>query len=364
MEQTEKISGAQVAILLFIFVTSTIIIYVPGFAAKDAQESAWLASSILPFIFGYLTLVVINKLGSYFPKLTIFQYCEVIMGKFLGKGLSIFYIIFLLTMDALVLREFSDFLITTTLPLTPRLALLVSIIALATYGAYKGLEVIVRAVQFILGIYVLGFTIVVLFALTNFEFGRLLPIMEAGLWPIIRGSMVPAAWYGEICILAMLFPFVNKPMELKKEGFISLVAITLFVTVDVVVTLGVLGASETCSHIFPFWAVTRSIDLSEVAQRLESPILVIWISGIMIKATLLSYLIGLGLTQVFGWKKIKVISGICAITELLIADIMLGNAAQISVILRSYWPPFAMVFELVIPTLLLGMARVKQHFKS
>ncbi|SPF53745.1 Spore germination protein, amino acid permease [Candidatus Desulfosporosinus infrequens] len=363
MEQKEKITGTQIAMLLFIFVTSTIIIYVPGFAAKDAQESAWLAASIPPLTFGLLTLVVVCKLGSYFPKLTIFQYCEVIMGRFLGKGFGIAYIIFLLVMDVLVLREFSDFLIITTLPLTPRIGLLASAVALASYGAYKGLEVIARAVQFIIGIYLLGFIIVILLALINFEVGRLLPVMEEGLMPIIRGAMAPAAWYGEICILAMLFPYGNKTAELKKKGVITLIAITLFVTADVVVTIGVLGASETCAPTFPFWTLTRSIELSEVAQRLESPLLVIWISGIMIKATLLSYLMGLGLTQLFEWKRIKTALGICAISELLVADVLIGNASQISIILRSYWPPFAMVFELVIPTFLLGMARLEKHFK-
>ncbi|OLN33089.1 GerAB/ArcD/ProY family transporter [Desulfosporosinus metallidurans] len=360
MEKNAKISGTQVSMLMFVFVSSTIIIYVPGFTAKEAKESAWLAASILPFTFGFITLWVIYKLGSYFPKLTIFQYCEVIMGEFLGKCFGIIYIIFLLVMDVLVLREFSDFLVITTLPLTPRIWLLASIVAVATYGAYKGLEVIVRAVQFILGIYLLGFLLSVLFALTNFEAGRLLPIMEEGLLPIIRGSMAPSSWYGEICLLAMLFPFVNKPVELKRKGFIALFAITLFVTVDVAVTIGVLGSGLTSALAQPFWVVTRSIEIGEVVQRLESFLLVFWISGIIIKATLLSYLICLGLTQVFGWKRLKVVLGISAISELFIAEVLLGNASQVSVILSSYWPPFAMVFELVIPTFLLGIFKVRK----
>jgi len=360
MEQKMKISGTQVAMLLFIFVTSTILIYVPNFTAKDAKESAWIAASVLPFAFGYLTLWVICKLGSYFPKLTIFQYCEVILGKFLGKCLEITYIIVLLIMDVLVLREFSDFLIVTTLPLTPRIWLLASIVALTTYGAYKGLEVIVRAVQFILGIYLLGFLLPVLFVLTNFEGGRLLPIMEDGLLPIIRGSMVPSSWCGEIFLLAMLFPFVNKPEELKRKGFIALVAITLFVTVDVAVTIGVLGSDLTSALTLPFWAVTKSIEIGEIVQRLESFLLVFWISGIIIKATLLSYLIGLGITQVFGCKRLKAVLGISAIFELFIADVILGNASQMSVILSSYWPPFGMIFELIVPTFLLGIARLRK----
>lgn len=360
MEQKAKVTGTQVSMLLFISVTSTITIYVPGFTAKEAKESAWLAASIIPFAFGYLTLWVVYKLGSSFPKLTIFQYCEVIMGKFIGKGLGIGYILFLIGMDILVAREFSDFLGVTTLPLTPRIWLLTSLVALATYGAYKGIEVIARASQFVLGIYLLGFTVAILGALTNFKVGRLLPIMEDGLLPIIRGSIAPSSWYGEMCLLAMLFPFVNKPMELKRKGIIALVAVTLFVSFDVAVTIGVLGSSLASAFALPFWSMARGIEIGEVFQRLESFLLVFWITGIIIKEALLCYLICLGLTQVFGFKNSTAVLSIKAVFVVYIADFILGNTAQVHIILTDYWPFFRIAFELFIPVFLLLMVKLRK----
>ena len=364
MEQKAKITGTQVAMLMFIFITSTMTIYVPGYTAREAKESAWLAVSVIPFAFGYLTLWTVYKLGSYFPKLTIFQYCEVIMGKFLGKSLGMAYIIFLLVMDILVAREFSNFIRVTTLPLTPRIVLLTSLAALATYGAYKGLEVISRVSQFVLGIYLLGFTVVILGALTNFNVGRLLPVMEDGLLPIIRGSIAPSSWYGEICMVAMIFPFVNKPMELKRKGMIVLVAVTLFVTLDVVVTIGVLGSGLASAYVLPFWSMARSVEIGEVVQRLESFLLVFWITGIIVKEALLSYLICLGLTQVFNFKKTKVVLSLAAIFEVFIANFILGNTTQVQTILTDFWPYFGIVFELCIPMFLLAIFKLrKKHLR-
>ena len=37
MEQKAKITGTQIAMLMFIFVTSTITIYVPGYTATEAK---------------------------------------------------------------------------------------------------------------------------------------------------------------------------------------------------------------------------------------------------------------------------------------------------------------------------------------
>lgn len=350
--------------LIFVFITSTLVIYVPAITAKDAKQSAWLAASILPFGFGYLTLWVVFKLGSYFPKLTLFQYGGLIIGKFLGKGLGVAFIIFLLVMQVLVLREFSDFLAMTTLPLTPRVWVLASIILLATYGAYQGLEVIVRAVQFIFGIYLTGFVLAILLALSNFEIGRLLPFMEEGLGPIIRGSIVASSWYGEIVILAILFPFINKTKEIKAKGLMALIAITVFVIIDVVVTLGVLGSTLTSSFAVPLWSMARSVEIGDVFQRMESFLLVFWITGVIIKATLLSYLICLGISQVFGFKNTIAILGIIAALELFITDVALGNSTQMHVILTKFWPPFAMVFELLIPASLLAIVKLRKKYQT
>lgn len=353
MEQNVKISGTQLSMLLFISVTSTITIYVPGYTAKDAKESAWLAASVIPFIFGYLTLWTVNKLGCIFPKLTIFQYSVVIMGKLIGKSVAIGYLLFLLGIDVLVAREFSDFLEVTTLPLTPRIWLLSSIVLLACYGAYKGLEGIARASQFILGIYLLGFVTAILASLVNFKIDRLLPVLEEGLWPVVRGSSAPASWYGEMCLIAMLFPYVNKPKEVKRKGMIALVAITLFVTIDVVVTVGVLGVNLTSAVALPFWTLAKNIDIGDVVQRFESFLLVYWISGIIIKETLIMYLLSMGITQVFSLRNTKAVLSIIALVVVGIAQYILGNSSQVHIILTDYWPYIRMGFELCVPGVLL-----------
>ena len=114
--------------------------------------------------------------------------------------------------------------------------------------------------------------------------------------PIIRGSIAPSSWYGEISLLAVLFPFVNKSKEVKKKGLIALVTITLIATIDVSITIGVFGPELTASYQLPYWSMVRSIEVGEIVQRLESFILVFWIGGIIIKAALLCYLLCLWFT--------------------------------------------------------------------
>ena len=129
-------------------------------------------------------------------------------------------------------------------------------------------------------------------------------------------------------------------------------------------TLGVLGADLTSKIAVPFWTVARSIEIGEILQRLEVFLLVIWVTGVIIKASLLCYLINLGITQVLGFKKLNLVLGATAVTQLAITNFMLGNASQVSAILGNYWPPFGITFELVIPIFLLGICWLRQKGKQ
>ncbi|MDR3540652.1 MAG: endospore germination permease [Desulfosporosinus sp.] len=364
MEQKEKVSGTQVAVLLFIFITATLTLYVPSYSAREAKESAWLAVSVIPLVYGYLTLRVVYKLGCYFPELTFYQYCEVILGKFLGKGLGVIYIVAMMATNILILREFSDFLSLTTLPLTPQIFLLTTIVALASYGAYKGLEVIVRAVQFVFIIYSISSLTIILYALTNFKVARLLPILEEGVLPIIRGSIAPASWYGQIFVVAFIFPFVNKPKELKRKGTVTLVAITVFAILDVAITVGVFGANFTSSITFPIWYLANSIALGQLVQRIESFLLVFWICGIFIKATFFSFIVGLGITQVFGFKNTKAVLSTTAVIEVVIANNFFSGASLVQFIVCYIWPTVGIVFCFFIPLLLLAIAKLRMKHRS
>ncbi|MDN5362830.1 MAG: hypothetical protein PWP70_1877, partial [Moorella sp. (in: firmicutes)] len=143
MREEGYISARQAAILLWFAILPTAILFLPSLLALQAQQDAWLATIMAALIAGVVALIV-YLLAYRFPHYTLFQYCELILGRWLGKTTSLIFILAFLLLNAVVIREFSEFLTVAVMPETPSLFFTISIAVVAVYAARNGLEVIAR----------------------------------------------------------------------------------------------------------------------------------------------------------------------------------------------------------------------------
>ena len=346
--------------LLFILVMATVILFVPGITAAKVKQSAWLVPLFLPVLTGFTTIWTAWKLGQRFPQHTLVQYSVVLLGKAAGKLVAGAYILFFLVLNVLVIREFSQFLTLTMLLKTPAYILNVAIVLVGGYVAAKGIEVVARMTQFILPLFAVGTLFIFVLAIPSMEPGKLLPLLEGGVLPIIRGSVTPASWYGEVIVLVMLLPAVNKPREAKSRCFLAILAVAGFLSVDILITLGVYGPELTGYFRFPFWVVAKYIEYSNYLQRVESVVAVLWITGMTIKVALVSYVIALSTAQVLGLTAYRPVLYPLALVQIIAAGYPLINMAALDEILDQYWPPFALLFELILPLVLLLVALIRR----
>lgn len=342
--------------LMFLVITATIILFVPAITAQEAGVSAWMVPLIVPTLAGYLTVWTVCKLGERFPGLTLVQYGELLLGKLVGKLLGSLYALFLLILNVLVIREFAGFFSITMMPNTPILVLNLTLVLVGGYAALQGIEVIGRMTQFVLPLFVLSFLLLITLVLPDADLDYLQPLLGDGVMPIVKSSVVPASWYGEIGVLVLLLPMVNKTQEVKRKGFITLLAVAGFLTLDTLVTQSIFGAEQTASLMFPFFQLAEYVERGNFIQRIESLIAIMWITGIVVKVALVSYLISLGVSQVLGLKTYR-----SAIYALMPLQLILGtypviSALNLSQILAKYWPPFGLFFEVVVPLSLLMVA--------
>jgi len=66
------------------------IIVLPNSLALDAKNDAWIVSIMTVFA-GTLFVLLFHAVGNLYPKLTFVEYSEKIMGKLLGKIISIIF---------------------------------------------------------------------------------------------------------------------------------------------------------------------------------------------------------------------------------------------------------------------------------
>lgn len=356
----EKISGTQFSMLMFLMITATAILFVPAITAQQSRQSAWIVPLVLPTVAGCVAAGEACILGQRFPGLTLVQYSEVILGKPLGKVFSSSYILFLLILNILVIRELSEFLTIVLLPASPAYILILVTVLLGLFLALKGIEVIARMVQFVLPLFVLTFIFMISLALIDFEFGNLLPLLEGGVMTIVKGSVVPASWYGEIGVITLLLPMINKPQEARSKAVKALLCVAVFLTVDVLVTVAVFGPDLTGVYMFPFWSLAGFVQISRYIERVESFIVLLWLTAIILKITLFFYLSSFATAQLFKLKSYQTAVYPLALLHGIFAIFPALGSIELSEILKRYWPPLGLMFELAIPFLLLVIAIIRK----
>ncbi|MGM0890318.1 MAG: GerAB/ArcD/ProY family transporter [Bacillota bacterium] len=90
-----KISSLQMAIMMYPTIVATAVLGLPSITAKYAQNDLWL-SPILASLIGYVTVYIAYKLHELYPKQTVIQFSEHILGRFAGK-FSVFYSYFFIS---------------------------------------------------------------------------------------------------------------------------------------------------------------------------------------------------------------------------------------------------------------------------
>ena len=113
--KNEAISERQGIILIILFIIgSTIITGIGG----QAKQDTWI-SVIIAILWSVILLLMFSRILSLYPGKDLFDILQVVMGKFMGKLLSILMIWFAFHIGTLVMRNLSEFTNTLTLPDTP-----------------------------------------------------------------------------------------------------------------------------------------------------------------------------------------------------------------------------------------------------
>ncbi|WP_348980702.1 GerAB/ArcD/ProY family transporter [Dehalobacter sp. UNSWDHB] len=355
----ERISGTQTAMLLFIVMTSTAILFIPGLTATTTKQNAWLVS-LGAGILTFGVLIISAKLAQRFPGLTIAEYLPLIVGKIGGKALAVSYILFFTVLNILVVRETSEFLTVSALFGTPGIPINLVFVLICWYSAQKGIEVIARMNQFILPLFVFAYLMACILAIPKADPSSLIPILEDGISAVMQNIWIPVQWYGEIAVLLMLIPLMNKPQEVLKKASYAVISTMLLLTFGSLAVLTVLGADVAGQMIFPIWFTVKTIEYGNYIQRVELLALPLWLTGIMVKSSLLFYVTILAARQSVSRKHPKLIAASVMVIVFSGASFLIPNTMALLEFLTTYWPSISLLFEVVLPLLLLAITLIRK----
>lgn len=359
-----KISRMQVFLLIPNLLFGKAIGFTSGVMARKIGADTWI-SMIFGFIIGGIIICLLTYLSSKFPDKTIVNYSEELLGKWIGKLIVVLLIIFFsisfgTSANVLVHHLKEYFLIET-----PFIVLCLIYVLLCLYGAYLGIEVVIRFSP--LGLIMLfGITIAMITGtIKDFQFINLQPFMDKGLLADIGGSIYLFSDLGmAIFTIGILYPMLNIKKKSSKVFLGAILLSSIMVVVWPFFEAGVMGDSVMKEYVIVCMALIRCAQFTKYLPRYELLMVSFFTFSIFIQSVAMFYCAAHSIKQVIGVKKDIYILFPLAVILFLITFFMGYNINYFAEFLSFPWPQACITLSIGIPLLLFFTALVKGKLKK
>lgn len=352
-EDTGTVTPMQLGFMLYPIVMATGFLALPALAASYAPYDFWMVG-IIVLGMGSLSIAAATSLHARFPRMTVVQYSERILGKVLGKIIGLLYFLHLVHVTGVISREYAEFVKNNFLIRTPMMLVIFLMLLLASNAVRGGVGVIAKSALIFTSCFVVPL-IFLLLLLPDLEWGNMFPFMSHGIVPVLKASAVPQSWVSELFLINFFLPYVTNSKSGRKWGFITLGAVSISMMLINLIVLMLLG-SDTSNKAYPILVAFRYISLGGFFENLEALLLVMWVAGNFVKLSIFLYATVSAFSQCFGISDfrtvvlpITIIAAVCSIWDLPNFSVM----QQLLVNVSTFESPLFMV---VIPLLLLIMA--------
>jgi|GEM_PF-595501 len=305
MPYNGKITPVQMAFLLHPTIVATALLLVPAMTERHAGRDMWL-SPLWALMAGFATLLTAWALHKRFPDDTPIEYSERLVGKTAGKIIGVLFIFFYWHGSGSLLREYGEFVSGTFLMETPTEVIMGGMLIIAAYAVRGGIEVLGRCAQIMVPVVVVLFMTLILLVSRNLDPYKLLPMLEFGILPSLKGSIVPQSWFSEIIAAAFLLPSLTDRSKGLRWGVITLLFVAVILSLTNLTVLMLFG--ELAGRlVYPVMSAARYIEIADFLEHLEAIVMAIWVFGTFIKIVVFYFLLVQCTARVIGlsdWRQI------------------------------------------------------------
>ncbi|OAB40463.1 GerAB/ArcD/ProY family transporter [Paenibacillus antarcticus] len=357
-----KISYHQFMVLVFFFTIGGAIIFIPSLT-DSAKQDTWIGYIIGSGI-GLLFVLLYNKLGSYFPNMTIIEYSEKILGKWLGKTVSFLYFTYFFHCTAYFLRQLGDFINIYILTQTPIVAIYIIFFLIIIMGVRIGLEPFARASEIFYPLILLLLFIFIIFISPQIQFTNIQPILEnINKLPVTIYYSLDSP-YLQLVTFLMLFPFVIQFKKTKKSFILGTLIGSIFLSLIILLSTLVLGVYHSSNLHYATYILAQKINIGNIIQRIEVIIALIWLVALYFKTTIFFYAANLSLAQILNLKDYRPLTFPLGILSIIYAIVSVTNIASFKVYEANITTLHHLTFGLFFPLILLIISKLKKTNKD
>jgi spore germination protein len=341
----EMISNRQLVLIGASYVMNAALLCTMIKVMEAGYNDSWMAVP-LALIVSFSAVWLLLAAARRFPGQDLFEVLAArhpVIGRAFGF-LYIFYFFILLCRD---FRMLILFIHITLLEFTPLLVLAMLILVCAVYMARGGLEVSARVNEMWMFLFVLSVVLVPILVAPDLRMHHLFPMLYNGFVPVLKSSWFLFPFFGEIIILPFLMGY---PTFNLKSGMQGLLIGSAGIFILLACSLLVLGANVATRFTFPPYELVRLIQLTDFLDRLELPLVAVWMPTLIAKIAIGMHLASHGLGKMIpamSPRELTLPFGALAVA----CSFWLFRDLSELLLFNRLWPFAAILFQLVIPLL-------------
>lgn len=299
------IQGHQLMAIIFLGRMVPITITFPMITGIPTPQDGWIAM-LLATLATILVVLWIVWLGLSFPRKTIVEYSEILLGKVMGKLLSLALIFYFFGKAVVTARAVGEAYATAIMPETPIVVIMGIMVFLGANAAYGGLEVMGRMAESVFWIVLAVVVLVLILPANAMRPENLRPVLSGGLGAVAGAASVSWIIFLENMVIGMIVPFLTRPSDARRfsvygVGIAGLVG-AAFAAV-VVAAFGVLAPALALQA----FSLGRLISVGGFLERIEVLPMGIWTICAGIKTACFLWASAVGLAQVFGLQRYQLL---------------------------------------------------------
>ncbi|MZQ81084.1 endospore germination permease [Paenibacillus sp. 5J-6] len=299
MLEKGQISSFQLAVLLYPTVLATGFLILPATSAYYAKNDIWM-TGLFTCLSGYLSITCAVQLHRLYPKKTVAEYSEQILGKILGKLVAMLITFDLLYSTGVIARQYAEFVKGNFLFNTPIMLIISLMLLLAAGAVLGGAEMVARSAVILTPIFVLPIFFLLLL-IPDLHLNNIFPILAHGITPVLKGALGPQAWVSQLFLMSFFLPILKDPQKGKKWALLSLAAIIVSMLYINLITLLLFGP-DVGNKTFPVLTAFRYISVADFFENLEALLLAMWVAGNFVKIAVFYYVSTYSIGQ---WMKLS-----------------------------------------------------------
>lgn len=261
--------------LLITMISTKAILDFPRIMVEGAGVAGWILSVYIS-VLALIGFWIINKLYRGFSGKDILDIGESLGGKPLKIILGTVIWIFIMLMMTVSLRLFGELIKSMGFDISPPSFLMLFFFAGVLFGAYVGIEAIVRFMAILVPVSVISFTIFIVALMPLSDINNIFPLLGNGAYEIFVKGSLKLSCFSELLFLFLIVPFLKTQENFKKSGFIAiLLSAVVFLSITLLF-ITIYPPPVGREEILPAYQLGRTIEYGRFFKRLESILIITW----------------------------------------------------------------------------------------